>query len=193
MTLAPNKQNLLYLKKQTKVISNGLKLLREKRTSLVAMFLELARKGKEMENQLSSDLQLVLDKYNLATTFVSVQKLVEILPSEGSMNLEVSKKRTSGVYLNNLKLGLKIPERNHLRVDIRQSLTDFAKFLPLILELSQLKLNCARIAEEIEKTNRQISNLETRIDNMHQQSKFITTSLNEKENLEKATLIKIFG
>jgi len=98
--LAPNKQNLLLVKKQKKVIKNGLKLLREKRTSLVMMFLEQARRGKQLEQKLSCDLQKVLDKYKQVTTFINIQKLISNLPIEPIMKLDVQKKRTSGVYLN---------------------------------------------------------------------------------------------
>jgi vacuolar-type H+-ATPase subunit D/Vma8 len=191
--LAPNKQNLLYLKKQKKVIANGLKLLREKRTSLVVMFLDLARKGRDLEQQLSRDLQQVLDRYKLSTTFASGSKLIEALAPQPALGLEVVKKRTSGVYLSHLELGLKLPERENIKLDLREGLTNFGKFFPLVLEVSQLKLNCTRISQEIEKTNRQISNLENRMEDLKAQEKFIATSLNEKANLEKATLIKLFG
>ena len=103
------------------------------------------------------------------------------------------RKRTFGVYLSQINLDLAIPVRPTLKLDIQTSLTGFAKFFPLILEIAQLRLNCTRIAKEIEKTNRQISNLETRLENLKADEKFITTSLNEKQNLEKATLIKIFS
>ncbi len=191
--LAPNKQNLLLVKKQKKVIKNGLKLLREKRTSLVIIFLEQARRGKQLEKQLSRDLRKVLDRYKQATTFTNIQKLISNLPLEPIMELDVQKKRTSGVYLNHLKLDLQLPSRPYVKHDIRESLNHFGRFFPLILEITQIKLNCMRIAKEIEKTNRQISNLENRIENLTIEEKFITTSLNEKANLEKATLIKIFG
>jgi hypothetical protein len=60
------------------------------------------------------------------------------------------------------------------------------------LELSQLKINTLRIAAEIEKTNRQIQNLEKKTEDIEAEIKFIENALNEKSNLEKATLIKIF-
>ncbi len=191
--LAPNKQNLLLVKKQKKVIKNGLKLLREKRTSLVMMFLEQARRGKQLEQKLSCDLQKVLDKYKQVTTFINIQKLISNLPIEPIMKLDVQKKRTSGVYLNYLKLELQLPSRPYVKRNIRESLNYFGRFFPLILEITQIKINCVRIAKEIEKTNRQISNLENHVENLTIEEKFITTSLNEKANLEKATLIKIFG
>jgi len=191
--LAPNKQNLLLVKKQKKLITNGLKLLREKRTSLVILFFQQAKRGKQLEQQLSQDLQKVIDYYQLSTVFTSLLDLTNSLTPQQTMHLTVKRKRTFGVYLSQINLDLAIPVRPTLKLDIQASLAGFAKFFPLILEIAQLKLNCTRIAKEIEKTNRQISNLETRLENLKADEKFITTSLNEKQNLEKATLIKIFS
>jgi len=191
--LAPNKQNLLLVKKQKKLITNGLKLLKEKRTSLVILFLQQAKRGKQLEQQLSQDLQKVIHNYQISTIFTSLSNLLQELTSQPVLHLQIKRKRTFGVYLNQLTLALAAPNRPTLKPGLQTSLDGFARFFPLILEIAQLKLNCARIAKEIEKTNRQISNLETRLENLKSEEKFITTSLNEKQNLEKATLIKIFS
>ncbi len=191
--LAPNKQNLLLVKKQKKLIANGLKLLKEKRTSLVILFLQQAKRGKQLEQQLSQDLQKVMDNYQVNTVFTNLPDLLEQLTQQPTLHLSVKRKRTFGVYLNQLSLDLAIPNRASLNPKVQDALNGFARFFPLILEIAQLKLNCERIAKEIEKTNRQISNLETRLENLKAEEKFITTSLNEKQNLEKATLIKIFS
>ena len=53
-----------------------------------------------------------------------------------------------------------------------------------------MKLNTKRIASEILKVNRQISNLERKVEDILAQIKYIQNSLMEKENFEKSVLIK---
>ena len=190
--LAPNKQNLLIQKNQKKLILNGYKLLKEKRAGLIITFLEFASKGKKLEKKVSSQISQILSSYRTGLTFVSSQTLFENLQSTPSLNLNVSKKRVSGVYIDSLDLQTKIPDRKDLKADIETSLKAFGWFFPILLELSQLKINTLRIAAEIEKTNRQIQNLEKKTEDIEAEIKFIENALNEKSNLEKATLIKIF-
>jgi vacuolar-type H+-ATPase subunit D/Vma8 len=191
--LAPNKQSLLYLKKQKKLLSNGYKLLKEKQSGLIFMFLETAREGKKLEQELSGELQPVLQAYRQSINFVSVADLLSQLPSEASFNLTTTKKRTSGVYVDSLDIRINPPQRMHLKKDIRKSLTLFAHYFEKLLKVSQLKLNAKRLAQEIQKVNRQIANLERQIESVNSQSKWIKNMLMEKENSEKATLIKMFG
>lgn len=190
--LAPNKQNLLIQKNQKKLVLNGYKLLKEKRAGLIITFLEFASKGKKLEKKVSSQISQILNSYRTGLTFVSSQTLFENLKSAPSLNLNVSKKRVSGVYIDSLDLKTKIPDRKDLKTDIETSLKAFGWFFPILLELSQLKINTLRIAAEIEKTNRQIQNLEKKTEDIEAEIKFIENALNEKSNLEKATLIKIF-
>jgi len=191
--IAPNKQNLLLLKSQKKLVKNGHKLLKEKRAGLIINFLELAQKGKKLEQELSEGIQKVLDIYHKSITFTDTKKLIESLTKIPAMKLAVGKKKMSGVYITKLNIDVKKPEREDLKDDLRIGLNNFSKILPLVLQVSQLKLNCSKISTEITKTSRQISNLERKMDDIDQQSKFIRATLQEKENLEKATLIKIFN
>jgi vacuolar-type H+-ATPase subunit D/Vma8 len=190
--IAPNKQNLLIQKNQKKLVANGYKLLKEKRAGLIVTFLEFATKGKKLEKQVSTQITSILNAYRSGLAFVSSQALFESLKSKPSLNLSISKKRVSGVYVDSLNLQTKIPKREELKFDIATSLESFGHFFPLLLELSQLKINTLRIAAEIDKTNRQIQNLERKIEDIEAEIKFIENALNEKSNLEKATLIKIF-
>lgn len=191
--LAPNKQNLLILKNQKNLVKNGYKLLKEKRSGLIFIFLDLAKQGKILENRIAKELSLVLKNYNQSLAFVTVEDLVKNLPKLPVMDLKVFKKRVSGVYVDNLNINLASIKRENLKSSIIEPLTLFANYFPILLELSQLKINCTRIALEIKKVSRQISNLENKIQEVDQEIKFIDNALMEKTNLEKATLIKIFN
>jgi H(+)-transporting ATP synthase subunit D len=191
--IAANKQNLLLLKSQKKLVQNGHKLLKEKRSGLIVTFLDLSKKGKELEKKISSEIKKALEIYSQSITFTDTLSLLNLLEAIPALKLNTQKKRISGVYVQNLNLQVKPPTRNKIKVGITKGLNNFAKYLPILLELIQLKLNCQKIAEEITKTNRQISNLEKKIENIEDDIKFINSALQEKQNLEKATLIKIFN
>lgn len=191
--LSPNKQNLLLLKSQSKVIQNGLKLLREKRAGLVVMLLDFASKGKKMEKEVQEQWSKFKPTYTSATAMVSLSELVLNFEPLPVMNLKVDKKRVSGVYLEILKIVLQPPKRLGLKKTINTTLMNFGIIFPIILKLNETKINCRKIADEIEKTNRQINNLESKVEDVNMQIKYIATALNERASHEKATLIKIFG
>lgn len=191
--LAPNKQNLILLGQQRKLVKTGHKLLKEKRSGLIITFIELATQGKLLEQKLAKQMALIMRKYALATSVISIESLIDELVSMPAIDLEIIKKRISGVYVENLKVEIKPPVRSRLKKDIAEALDLFADFFPMVLELTQLRINCQKIAIQIQKTSRQISNLERKMEDIDAQTKFIKNALNEKNNLEKATLIKIFN
>jgi vacuolar-type H+-ATPase subunit D/Vma8 len=191
--LAPNKQNLLLLGSQKKTMQSGYKLLKEKQTGLILTFLDLAREGKRLEQKLNSDLQLILSKYQQSLTFVSSQELLLNLPPVPGIRVKTGKKRISGVWVEDIQVEGQTPLRKQLKPEITASLTLFPSYFPLLIQLSTLKINCLKIAQEIQKVNRQISNLDQKIENLIQETKKIQNILSERENLEKAVLIKLFG
>ncbi|MEM1312498.1 MAG: V-type ATP synthase subunit D [Patescibacteria group bacterium] len=191
--IVPNKQNLLLLKKKSKTIKSGMKLLKEKRTGLVALFVRLAKEGKALESKVSLLQDNVLEAYTEAMSFISISGLVDNLPSQAKLDLKVEKKRISGVYLENFTIDILAPVRVELKQTLTNSLSQFADLFPDLLMLIQLKMNVEKISIEIEKTNRLINNLEKKTEEIMQQTKYIKRVLSEKENFEKATLIKIFG
>jgi V/A-type H+-transporting ATPase subunit D len=191
--IAPNKQNLLKLKNQIKTFRSGFKLLTEKRNGLIKLFLDMAREGKELELQLSNELNGVMQAYSQAITYVSSQDLETEIPFQPVTSLHTRKKRISGVYIENLDLDVKSPDRPTLRDNIQQPMNKFAHYFPLLLKVSQLRINCQRISEEIIKTNRQIANVEKKIEQTQSQIKYIKELLSDQENMNKATLKRIFN
>ena len=191
--ISPNKQNLLMLQKQKKLVQNGLKLLTEKRNSLIAMFLDLAKKGKLKQTQVSSLWTVFFKKYTQDFSLINIDKLMlKIHPGLKSKSI-ITRKRVSGVYLDNLKIHLQDKSRDNLKPTINSSLDLFRSIFPEFIDLTQIKSNCQKISQEIIKTNRQINNLENKVLEIQAQIKYINNALLEKSNSEKAILIKIFS
>ena len=191
--ITPNKQNLLASKKQLKTLENGHKLLEEKRNGLIVSFIDLCRRGKELEREVGSGLDTILSKYNQSLAFVSTDELVSKLDRVAATNLSVKKKRVSGVAIKELSIDVKNPERTGIKSDIKDSLSSMGGYMPKLIELIQLKNTCDKIAKEILKTNRQISAIDGKIENTKGNIKWIKQVLEEKSNLEKSVLINIFG
>jgi len=189
--IAPNKQNLLNLKKQEKLIKNGHKLLKEKRSGLIYTFLEMAKEGKVLEKIVSKELSKILQSYEATTAFLSLETILNNLNKVPAISLKTKKKRISGVYVDTFNLDLATPQRDKLKPDLAKSLANFGDYFDMVLKLSQLKSSTAKIAKEIKKVSRQISNLERKIEGITGDIKFIKTALLEKENFDKAVLIQL--
>lgn len=191
--IAANKQNLLFIKAQKKAVGNGLRLLREKRNGLVITFLKMAKEGKEKQLSLSQNWLIFLNSVKKSFSLLNILELTNELQPQLQTNLTIKHKNITGVRTNQLDLAIKANARPNLKPQIDQTFSDFTMIFPDFIKLAQLKTNCVKISNEITKTNRQISNLEKKQENMLLEIKYIVSALLEKSNSEKAILIKIFG
>lgn len=191
--IAPNKQNLLLLKTTLKSQQNGHRLLKEKRSGLILSFLQLAKQGKKLESEIITNRQAILNSYLQSLNLVSPASINLSLDFQPALELVSSKKRMSGVSIIELAAKLNLPNRQNLRLPIQVSLANFANLFPNLITLSQLKTSCQALALEIKKVARQINNLEQKTNQTQLDLKFIKQALDERSNLEKATLIKTFS
>ena len=191
--ISPNKQNLLLLKKKAKLTANGHKLLTEKRNGLILNFLEISRRGKELEKQLADKINGYLSNYKSVSMFVSTDEFLSALTKYTGLSLVLQKKKVSGVYISSYELAVNQPSREKLKPALRDVLNQFGPLFKEILLLSQAKNNAQNMAEEIHKTNRQIANLDQKQVEIATDIKYIKAALMEKENYEKSVLMKIFN
>lgn len=191
--IAPNKQNLLLLKTTLKSQQNGHRLLKEKRSGLILSFLQLAKQGKKLESEISTNRQAILSSYLQSLNLVSPASINLSLDFQPVLELVSSKKKISGVSIIELSAKLNLPNRQNLRLPIQITLANFANLFPNLITLSQLKTSCQSLALEIKKVARQINNLEQKTNQTQLDLKFIKQALDERSNLEKATLIKTFS
>ncbi len=190
--IAPNKQNLILLKGQKKLLANGYKLLKEKRTGLIVTFLEMANEGKSLEIELREYLNTVVTNYRVATRFMSGDSISNSFQVDPKYHLSINRKRISGVYVTLLKINMQVLGNSNLKPALIKTFTHFNYLFPKLVLLGQKRINILRVAAEIKKTSRQIINLERKIENTNGDLKYVKMMLMEKDNFEKATLIKIF-
>jgi vacuolar-type H+-ATPase subunit D/Vma8 len=190
--IAPNKQNLIYLGNQKKTTQSGYKLLKEKRAGLIKYFLELSKTGKEIETEILNNHAKNISKSISFLSIYNIYQLNSYLFGQPAIYSNISKKRVSGVYIDSIHIEVLQQVRDKLKNIVQNSLNNFSLSFPLLVKLAQLKLNCKYLAEEILKTNRQIANLEKKIQDINMTIKRIKSILNDKENLEKGILIKLF-
>lgn len=191
--IAPNKQNLLLLAKQLKSLGSGQKLLEEKRNGLIANFLTMARKGKEMELAMSHNLSHLLGRYDRSLSTVSSTGVYDLITQYPATHITTRKKRVSGVVVTDLQLALNLQPQTNLRHDISQSINSFGHFVPTMLQVFQLRNTCQTLAREILKTNRQINAIEIRVEQTAIEYKSVRQALEERSNFEKSVLITIFN
>ena len=189
--IAPNKQNLIQLNNQKKATLNGYKLLKEKRAGLIKYFLGLSKEGKKYELNNQNNYDFAFSTAKLFSIY-DIDDLNSYLLKSSESSICVLKKRVSGVYITTIEVETNIILQNRLKEITQNKLIHFSEIFPNIIKLTQLKLNCKLIAEEISKTNRQILNLEKKIEDINTTTKKIKSILSDKENLEKSILVKLF-
>lgn len=191
--LPPNKSNLLLLKKQRILINNGSKLLEDKRSGLIFNFLELAKKGKTIENRVENNLAIIFNKYQKNTSFTKIKDLLKELKKPIKSELKIYNKKIYGVSVDYFDIYFQNRILTKLKPKIKESLEDFADFFVNLVKLEQTKTACKALSKAIERINQQINNLDIKKQQIENNIMYIKKALVEKENLEKATLIKIFN
>lgn len=195
-----NKQNLLILKKQGVMVKKSRKLLDEKLNGLIRAFRQSIEEGYVLEEKVKKESGSIIGDFLEASTFISSKNLLEYVKSnslgdkEVPYQLETSNKKFFGVKIPtiNLKLQTQSIDQN-VKPKLSDSIRMFNQKIPFFLELSQMRIKCQLLADEITKTNRLIANLDKSIQKINFNIKDIRNALLEKENATKAVLIKLFN
>lgn len=197
--LPKNKQTLLYYTKLKGNTIKSKKLLDEKLEGLIRSFRESVVEGYKIENEVKKIAKGSIGEFLEATNFVTMSKLRNYAlarltdKSTAPYSLTAQTKKYFGVSISYLEVKMKKLElESSIKPVIARSMKDFNRTIPLFIQLAQIQIKCEVLAEEINKTNRLIANIEQKIDTMTQTIRSIKSALQERENEAKAVLIKLF-
>ena len=187
----PNRMELSRLKKRLAVAKRGHKLLKDKQDALIKAFLEKARAGKELREQVEKELAECYGTFVLSRAQTTPEILEQALIFPGA-------KSTLSVEWHNV-MSVMVPE-----YDVKQEGNPvnygFVN-VPLLLDAALEQFSGIMAAEEkairlmageIERTRRRVNALEyVMIPNLAETIRYISMKLDEQERSTLSRLMKI--
>ena len=193
----PNRMELSRLKKRLAVARRGHKLLKDKQDALIKAFLEKARAGKELREQVEKELAECYGTFVLSRAQTTPEILEQALIFPGA-------KSTLSVEWHNV-MSVMVPEYDvkqegspvnygfvNIPLLLDAALEQFSKLIVRLLELAAEEKAIRLMAGEIERTRRRVKALEyVMIPNLVETIRYISMKLDEQERSTLSRLMKI--
>ena len=193
----PNRMELSRLKKRLAVARRGHKLLKDKQDALIKAFLEKARAGKELREQVEKELAECYGTFVLSRAQTTPEILEQALIFPGA-------KSTLSVQWHNV-MSVMVPEYDvkqegspvnygfvNVPLLLDAALEQFSKLIVRLLELAAEEKAIRLMAGEIERTRRRVNALEyVMIPNLVETIRYISMKLDEQERSTLSRLMKI--
>lgn len=197
LNVNPTRQELLQLKRKTKMAERGHKLLKEKRDGLMKQFMEIIREAKDLRIGIEEILGQAFKTFVFASADMRAEvveealsmptkqvKLLSEVRNVMSVRIPIFEYKEAGDFLS-YSLGT-------TSADLDESLHIFDQALKDMIKLAEIEHSAKLLAEEIEKTRRRVNALEyVFIPRMHETMKYIQAKLNEQERGSIVTLMKV--
>ena len=193
----PNRMELSRLKKRLVVAKRGHKLLKDKQDALIKAFLERAREGKALREQIEAELKECFASFVLSRAQTTPEVLEQALMFPGARcSLSVSWKNVMSVMVPEYDVKQEGNPVNYgfasvpLLLDV--ALEQFSKLILRLLELAAKEKAIRLMAGEIERTRRRVNALEyVMIPNLSETIRYISMKLDEQERSTLSRLMKI--
>ena len=193
----PNRMELSRLKKRLAVARRGHKLLKDKQDALIKAFLEKAKAGKELREQVEKELAECYGTFVLSRAQTTPEILEQALIFPGA-------KSTLSVEWHNV-MSVMVPEYDvkqegspvnygfvNIPLLLDAALEQFSKLIVRLLELAAEEKAIRLMAGEIERTRRRVNALEyVMIPNLVETIRYISMKLDEQERSTLSRLMKI--
>ncbi len=188
--ISPTRMNLLQNRVQTKLASEGVNLLKNKRDALVKEFFTMVREMFSFRDELDERVRAAATALNLALG-IDGPHVVK------SVGMSTKREISLGVERRNI-WGIRVPELEKKSVvrsvlargygihtvssRIDETATSFEGILNLIIAMASNEVRVKRLGDEIRKTTRRVNALEqVVIPGLVEQTRFIESTLEERE------------
>ncbi|MDR1875808.1 MAG: V-type ATP synthase subunit D [Synergistaceae bacterium] len=193
----PNRMELSRLKKRLTVAKRGHKLLKDKQDALIKAFLERAREGKVLREQVEAELKECYGSFVLSRAQTTPEVLGQALMIPGAKcTLTARWKNVMSVMVPEYDVKQEGSPVNYgfvsvpLLLDV--ALEQFGKLILRLLELAAKEKAIRLMAGEIERTRRRVNALEyVMIPNLTETIRYISMKLDEQERSTLSRLMKI--
>ena len=193
----PNRMDLSRLKNRLVVAKRGHKLLKDKQDALIKAFLERAREGKALREELEGELAECYGSFLLARAQSLPAMLEQALMISGARcDLHVAAENVMSVMVPSYTVEQGGSAVNYgfatSTGSLDVALERFAALIPRLIALAAKEKAISLMAEEIEKTRRRVNALEhVLIPSFEETIRYITMKLDEQERSTLSRLMKV--
>lgn len=195
--IKPTRQELLKLKAQLKTAQRGHALLKDKRDSLIKIFLGIIKEALVLRKKVDEQIISAFEHYAFASAASSRDTLMALAKNaHAEVNIGLTKKNIMGVKVSSLDFEVQGDPLSYslleTTADLDKGLLVLKELMPDLMKLAELEYTAQLLAEEIEKTRRRVNALEhVIVPRMKRDMKFIQATLEELARQQTVTLIKL--
>ena len=165
LNIAPTKSNLLAIKEQLAVSTEGYDLLEQKREILVMELMHLVEKVKLLEQEIDKCIARAYPALKNMLLSVGGDR-VERIAHSVDYSFEITKKPVVVAGMNFTTIDVKLPERQLFSSFLGTSpssdqvMVDFFDLLSLLTQMASIRTIVWRLAMEVKKTQRRVNALD---------------------------------
>ncbi|MBP3366816.1 MAG: V-type ATP synthase subunit D [Treponema sp.] len=187
LNIAPTKSNLLAVKEQLAVSTEGYDLLEQKREILVMELMRIVEQVKLLENKVDKCINTAYPALKAMLMTVGGDR-VERIAHGISYAFEITKRPAAIAGISFTTIDVNLPKRQLFSsfrgtfADSDEVMTDFFELLTLLTKMAGIRTIAWRLALEVKKTQRRVNALDkTVIPQSKETVKYIESVLEERE------------
>lgn len=195
LNIAPTKSNLLSMKEQLAVSTNGYELLEEKREILVRELMHLVDKVKVLEEEIN---KVIAQAYPAFTKMLMLEgsDQVERIAHSVNYKFEMTEKHVNIGGMNFTSMDVILPKKELFYsflgtyADTDATIDKFFEFLKLLTQMASIRTIVWRLAAEVKKTQRRVNALDKMIIPQTKETKAYIESVLEERERENVFVLK---
>ncbi|MBP3449192.1 MAG: V-type ATP synthase subunit D [Spirochaetaceae bacterium] len=195
LNIAPTKSNLLMVKEQLSVATDGYELLEQKREILVMELMRMVEKVKLLERDIEKQISKAYPALKNMLMAVGGDR-VERLASGVSYDFKISEKNIVAAGMNFSSIEVELPKRELFYsvmdsfADSDKVMVEFFELLKLLTDLASIRTIVWRLANEVRKTQRRVNALDKMVIPQSKETQVYIESVLEERERENVFVLK---
>ncbi|MBE6348060.1 MAG: V-type ATP synthase subunit D [Spirochaetaceae bacterium] len=195
LNIAPTKSNLLMVKEQLSVATDGYELLEQKREILVMELMRMVEKVKLLERDIEKQISKAYPALKNMLMAVGGDR-VERLASGISYDFKISEKNVVAAGMNFSSIEVELPKRELFYsvmdsfADSDKVMVEFFELLKLLTDLASIRTIVWRLANEVRKTQRRVNALDKMVIPQSKETQVYIESVLEERERENVFVLK---
>lgn len=195
LNIAPTKSNLLMVKEQLSVATDGYELLEQKREILVMELMSMVEKVKLLERDIEKQISKAYPALKNMLMAVGGDR-VERLASGISYDFKISEKNIVAAGMNFSSIEVELPKRELFYsvmdsfADSDKVMVEFFELLKLLTDLASIRTIVWRLANEVRKTQRRVNALDKMVIPQSKETQVYIESVLEERERENVFVLK---